>query len=491
MPFYPLPKQLHPDFYRTGVKPNVPVEVDYNAVSKLGKLKNAIIAISPNEAVDIVTGKRHTSTSPSSTGKIDPNGIYINNDGNLGTFQHVIESGCIVAHARCTAPYSTGASRFLLNWSGSGEALQLQYNGFSSGRNWQATTRGGFGTTISTLASPKVLSNAELQQASVVVFGWDLDVGASVAVGDRKHYSGTGGATTNDTNERAITIGGSGWIGLFYSLFVFENDPTDAAKLSLSRDPYQLVKPITPMFGFITPAGGTIVDVAMSLGLSNNITDVANATFNTAIQLSSGVSCDDGGIAQAAGAVSLAKQLGYELAGIIAFDVDISFDNGFGDAFTGVSTATGAIAVGVELDQTISALANSVASVLFDNELGVSIVTAGQTISAAMSLGLSNSLANTIVAVLDGSVTLGSVLAADINAAAQADASLNLGAQVGMVVFAQAAAQAGLSLNQVVSVTTTAQSIIFGIITPDDRVFNVKIDLRSFSVKADDRIFKV
>lgn len=254
MALYELDKRLYPGFYDPSRLPLTgSYEIDWSN-PLTAYLKNAIIAISKTEAYDFVTNARHVSTSASSAGSKYPDGVYINNDGNLGTFSHVIEKGCFVVDATCTTTYSAGASRYLLDWAGSGEVVRLEYNGFSSGRNYQFTTRGGFGTTIQALAAPKVTSDAELQRARVIVAGWDLDVGSSLNVAPDKAYTGTGGASTNDTNERSITICSSGWIGVFRSLFVFSEDLPASIKVDLSRNPYQLLKPkVQPVY--FTAAG--------------------------------------------------------------------------------------------------------------------------------------------------------------------------------------------------------------------------------------------
>lgn len=279
-----LPKKLAPQFGLPGRKP-LPGSFSIDWSNPLtAHLKHAIIAVSKTQAYDFVTATWHTSTSSSSATSKYPDGIYINNDGGLGSFNMSIEKGTFVADATVTAGYSVGADRYLLTWAGSGELVRLSYNGFTGNRNWQVVSRGGFGSAITTVAAPEITSDQELLRSPIAVAGWDLDVGNSVDVGNFKRYAATGGASTNDTNARDISICSTNWVGVFRSVFVFDEDLPANVKIALSRDPYQLLKPKNdPLYFTPSAAGSTytlIADVnALTLG-SDAVALTANRLLN-------------------------------------------------------------------------------------------------------------------------------------------------------------------------------------------------------------------
>lgn len=287
---------------------------------------------------------------------------------------------------------------------------------------------------------------------------------------------------------------------IYRDIFVFDKVLSDA----------ELSDTYTNFDNLYATPGGTTYDVYASFAFTNGLSQSGSAQAQAGITLASAVSCDDtatgdynanatlanaltvsnSGLSQAQATAALAASLGYSVDGIIAFFVDVSFATSHSGTFSGTATGQGAINLNTSLDQTVSSIAQTIASVVFNSSHGLQNTT-GQSIDGAISLGVSAGFQTLGVFTISGNITLNASLAAQLNASAQANANLNLGAQIGLSVLAQAAAQAGITLSQVVSVVHTGTSTVFGITTPDGRVYTVEIDTRTLTIEAENRTYTV
>lgn len=245
-------------------------------------------------------------------------------------------------------------------------------------------------------------------------------------------------------------------------------------------------------WGVAVGAGGsgTTYNVSASLGLSQGLTQAGTAQAVGGLTLSQSVGCSDTGGAQALAAQTYSNSFGFTASAIIAFFVDVTFNSTMGQTHQGTATGRGTINLGATLDHTISAIAQTLAQVTLSTSNGL-VSASGQALSDSISLGISQGLSHLGLVTFGGSITLSKTLADQVNAVAQANAALNLGAQVGLSVLAQAAAQAGITLSQVVSVVNTGSITIFGITTPDGRVYTIEIDTRTLTILAESRTYTV
>jgi len=288
---------------------------------------------------------------------------------------------------------------------------------------------------------------------------------------------------------------------------------TDAQAASFARDEYQILRPSVPAFYFTSAGGGggpATYDVSVAYGLSQGLTHAGGAQAMSAVVLTNQFGCSEGAGAQTTGAVSLdnivgvtssalaqaqaistfSAQLNFLSEGMIAFFVDVSLGTTVGTTVSGTSQGSGAVLLGTQLSHSVNSIAQAIASVLFNTDNSFSVSTAAQQLEAAISLGVSQGYTPTATILVSGEVTLAAQLAAQLSAAASADGSLNLGAQIGFSVVAQAAAQAGIVLEQVQSMTVSGSVVTFGVVTPDERIFNIQVDLRDFQITCDERIYK-
>lgn len=505
MPLLPLPKRLAPGFRQPGVKPTVPVEIDWS--NPLSRGLRAVILPLPSDVWLIITRK---------------GAAFFTNNGLKAGVQNAafgITGFVSSSYADTLTPTDFLDVDTYTNWAivtgmSSGNVTGGINTIWDIGDNTNTSTnfamqmsidgkaslfgRGGTGGGLPSTNFPAGIDLSDGKHHQVI-FSQGTTRLRGIADGVHGNWW-TGTASRPSSSSNVLSIGRLGdsspssyWTdsrGLLEYVYLYDRDLyEDNTYKSLVRNPYQILKPATFTSWFIA-GGGQIVDVSMVLGLSNDISNTGGATAQGGITLTTESGVSDGGQATGSAALALANQMGITNAGIIAIDIGVSLGLDQGLTVSGTATANTIINLDAELDQTVSALAQTIANVALSNQLDINSTT-GQTVAASLTLGLQQGITSTALIVIEGSVTLGSELAATLQAEAATGGSLDLGTQLGLAVLGQATAQAGIQLDTVTSVTTVGTKIVIGLITPDNRRYIVEIDMRNFSILADDRSFKV
>lgn len=521
---YELSKQLHPDFSTPGRKPVGGVEVDYavSIASKIVKLE--LFNYSAATASRALLGNSGNLTNA----KINRKLIFTTGSNRLD-YAYANESFYELA------PYANDKKFFIafsIRFSSlpgvDGAIVSRFHDSTSTARPFMAwfdvggsaksvafyVADSGGSFDIAGVDGPSVVANRTYNYVCQHT-GTKLEIWRDGGLVSSTASTRQAGYSSGDNLAMSIgtQIAGSTSRQLTNCtidyVYVGKDCLSSAEASSLTRDPYQILKPSIPMMYFTSAGGGTTYDVSVAFGLSQGMVPAGSASALGSITLANQVGQSEGGsasalgsttlpgqmgmtysgLASALGATSLGNQLGFSVDGIIAFDVDVTFSTSMGMTLAGTATAQGAVALSTQLSQTVSAIANAVATTLFSTQLDYSVAS-GQTVDVSTSFGLSLGQSQSATMTVSGEVTLAASLAQQLSAVASADGSLNLGAQIGMAVLGQASAQAGISLGTVQSMTVSGSVITFGIITPDNRVFSVQVDTRNFVIKADDRTFK-
>lgn len=503
---YPLPKQLHPDFSTPGRKPVGGVEVDYavSIASKIVKLElfnysaatasRALLGNSGNLTNAKINRKLIFTTGSNRLDYAYANesfyelAPYANDKKFFIAFSIRFSSlpgvdGAIVSRFHD----STSTARPFMSWFDvGGSAKSVAFYVADSGGSFD----------IAGVDGPSVVANRTYNYVCQHT-GTKLEIWRDGGLVSSTASTRQAGYSSGDNLAMSIgtQIAGSTSRQLTNCtidyVYVGKDCLSSAEASSLTRDPYQILRPKIPLQFFTAAAGGgTTYDVSASLGLSQGLTQTGAAQALGGLTLSQSVGCIDSGGAQALTAQTYSNSFGFTASAIIAFFVGVTFNSTMGQTHQGTATGQGSINLGATLDKTISALAQTLAQITLSTSNGLASAS-GQTLSDSISLGVNAGVSNLGSFVFGGSITLSQSLADQVNAAAQASAGLNLGAQIGLSVIAQAAAQAGITLNQVVSVVNTGTTTIFGITTPDGRVYTVEIDTRTLTILAESRTYTV
>jgi hypothetical protein len=520
MAFLPLPKNYHPDFARPGVKPSGPVEIDWS--NPLTRGLRAAYIYSSGRVVDVT---RNTVLSTNGTPDVlaDEKGQHL---GFNGVDEYLIgdsEEHTKIGNAPLTLVVGAVATS---SPSTLGESLISRGRHGSGGKRYDLAVTNTLviaqiddDTSKSQINLAYAIQLGRFYQYSLVRGGGDLSV---YMESDVNYVSGSVADTTGnigDFNGESLTIAAAhnsgGTIsnqfgGNIYYAYVFADGKSEGELRDLYRDPYQILKPVEPMFYF-TAAGGTVVDVTVGMGLSVGQTSSGQATANGSITLAQEVGVSDSGQATANGSITLAQEVGVSDSGqgtangisnlamqlalsnnaIATVDTDVTLSNQMGYSSSGQANAQVSLPLDLSLEQSVSAIAQAVAQVTFSQNNGYTVSTAGLTVDVSTSMGIGLSMTPVIKVTMNGSITLSSELAQEVSANANTYGTCDLGFQVALQVAAKALAEASITISAVTSVTTTASSIIIGIVTPDERSYAIEVDNRDFLILAENRDYEV
>lgn len=476
--FLQLPKEFHPDFSRPGVKPTGRVEIDWDNPLAQGLSFASFCSGFEDRAILGDAPKASTGTK-----KVD--GYEAIASQRLSYDNRGLNPSCgslLMTFRRTSSPHLFGKfavttdAEFQLLRGASDTVLRLAIN-----------------NNTASFTTPN-LYDFEWHKIAVT---WDETTNARTLYIDGAFIGTdstafTGGTLSTDLNFLNRADGSRPIAGLMSYGILYNRALSSSEIASLSRDPYQILRPAQPMMLFQSAGGGgAIYDVSVFFGLSAAVSDSGQAVAGASVTLSQEVGVSDSGNGSAMASTSLATQLGINISSAVAFNVDVSLSNGFGYNTNGQAIAKAVLTEGLTLEQSVSAIAQAVASVIFSQANNYAASTSGLTVDVTTNIGLTMDMSPIISVVLNGTVNLNSSLGAQANANANTFGSCDLPLQVGLHVAARALAEAGVVISGVTSITTTATSIIIGIVTPDNRSYVIEVDNRDFLILAENRDYEV
>lgn len=287
MPFFPLPKHCHPDFTSPGVKPTGPVEIDWDNPLANGLLyafvwQNGV-------PLDLLSGVQSVSTNSTSL-KHDAQGAYLDHSGRLefssySPFSNV-GTGSVTMFSKFKQAGNLRETLVCSRVSTNNKHFELRTNADITGaENADDMSFTASGTTSQITAASNVITgewqtvagvkdDATLflyvdgaQKSSASITNQDMSGSPTMVFGGLP-----GTATIDYHGDRSIDL-------------AFDRALNSAEIASLSRDPYQILKPAVDVYAFWASAGGSTYTVTGSLNAILQKQGIAKqATLNAILQ---------------------------------------------------------------------------------------------------------------------------------------------------------------------------------------------------------------
>lgn len=254
MPHFPLDKKQHPDFVQKGKKPVGPVEIDWSNPIARG-LKHCLIFNGTTNTFDLADNAVYASEMSV--------GVASGVQGLLGDST---EKTLTLRHGTVTSSDVSIVSRIVLNGTPSGdeEVLVGKLDSGTSEREWlfRITTArelqwlewdtSGANQTYTTTATIPTATQTTLG----VSYPRDTSADTKLYI-DGVNKSAGKSSTNKQTSPKAapIRIGTCDTIddcidGVYVLTLIFDRVLTDTEHATLSRDPYQILKPSVDLMGF-------------------------------------------------------------------------------------------------------------------------------------------------------------------------------------------------------------------------------------------------